>query len=605
MAPALGPELNPLPTIMGSLVAILVGNVLLYVYFGVTLMVIARKTNTRNAWLAWIPIGNIFLMCSAGRRPAWWVLLLLIPVVNLVVVAILWMSIAEVRGKAPWTGVLVLVPVVGLLVPAYLAAGRATTPDLAARPSVCPHCGTEAEEGDEFCGSCGEAVLASAAPRVPACSQCGAEVATGDEFCGACGAVLPRAARVPPPKPVWQLALAGTGMVVTIAALGGGLSWLTVARVGSYTPPEREAPALPKRMAGTMTEFPVDTDPVAPARPDSVVSKDFGGAEASAAETEVPGEWLPPGIEPESLPDRATAATCATYRPTPSRTAPSAGAAPDKPDTGEGAAVAEGTGEPDDWVCVTVLETPAGSTDEGREIATDVAAATGGERTRVRVKSPDGDVYSGTRIESPEVLVIVLDKQAADVVVIVYAPHPEMAPVAERLAANVGNGEGLYDYPEARGSIWTLPAEPPAGFVLQEVTCLTPYDLGLSAADVDAAIAEAEDAQVRRLLSRIRNLIPQRFVFARYADESSRDWQALICEYGSPRRAWLTWTFVRYALGASGMRPTPVLGVEGLYLDGEGGSIVLCQKGPYLAVLAGPADGTAERLTQLADALQM
>lgn len=93
----------------------------LYVYLALTLQTIARKTNTENGWLAWIPIVNVVLMCNIAKKPVWWIILCLIPLVNLVIFIILWMGIAEARNKPGWWGILLIVPIVGIIVPGYLA----------------------------------------------------------------------------------------------------------------------------------------------------------------------------------------------------------------------------------------------------------------------------------------------------------------------------------------------------------------------------------------------------------------------------------------------------------------------------------------------------
>jgi len=85
------------------------------------LQTIAAKTNTANAWLAWIPIANLILMLTVAKKPLWWLLLLLIPIVGLVVGIMVWMAIAEARGKPNWWGILMLVPVANFVVPGYLA----------------------------------------------------------------------------------------------------------------------------------------------------------------------------------------------------------------------------------------------------------------------------------------------------------------------------------------------------------------------------------------------------------------------------------------------------------------------------------------------------
>jgi len=92
-----------------------------YVYVALALMTIATKTNTPNGWLAWIPIANIILMLNIARKPIWWIILFLIPLVNIVMIIIVWMAVAEARHKPSWWGILMIVPGVNLIVPGYLA----------------------------------------------------------------------------------------------------------------------------------------------------------------------------------------------------------------------------------------------------------------------------------------------------------------------------------------------------------------------------------------------------------------------------------------------------------------------------------------------------
>ncbi|MGB6897825.1 MAG: DUF5684 domain-containing protein [Candidatus Acidiferrum sp.] len=64
---------------------------------------------------------NIILMLNVAKKPLWWILLFLIPLVNIVFIVIVWMAIAEARNKPNWWGVLTIVPVANLIVPGYLA----------------------------------------------------------------------------------------------------------------------------------------------------------------------------------------------------------------------------------------------------------------------------------------------------------------------------------------------------------------------------------------------------------------------------------------------------------------------------------------------------
>ncbi len=104
----------------------------LYIYFAIALMTIAKKTNTNNAWLAWIPIGNLFLMANIAK--VHWAFALgaiisfIIPVVGVFlgmgILIYMWWKIAEVRGFPSWTSLLLLIPVVNLVLIGVYAWGK-------------------------------------------------------------------------------------------------------------------------------------------------------------------------------------------------------------------------------------------------------------------------------------------------------------------------------------------------------------------------------------------------------------------------------------------------------------------------------------------------
>jgi len=120
---------NSMPPGAGGALALLAGMMVFiwifmlafYVYLALALQTIAKKTNTPNAWWAWIPIINVILMLNIAKKPIWWIILCLIPFVNIIIFIILWMGVAEARNKPSWWGILVIVPVVNLIVPGYLA----------------------------------------------------------------------------------------------------------------------------------------------------------------------------------------------------------------------------------------------------------------------------------------------------------------------------------------------------------------------------------------------------------------------------------------------------------------------------------------------------
>lgn len=543
-----GAEFNPLSSILGFIGILLAISFLLYLYFSILLMIIARKSSTPNAGLAWIPFVNLFLMCQIGRRPGWWVLLLLIPLVNLYFAALLWMSIAEMRGKPVWTGALMLAPILNLLTLAYLAGGPKTTPGTTSEPKSCASCGAVAAAADPFCGRCGRALPPAAIGRMP----------------------------------MSKMALVGALMVVLVMGTVGGAGWMAFGSAMAYTPPPRQAPEMPQRLAGTLKEFPVDSSGQTPARPGSVITQDFQPGGTKSNSQKLPPRWLPPGLDRDSLRSRANAMTSVSYRPQTSASAASTSGTRSKEKPGAS-----------NQVYVHVIDRAANQPDAGEEIAVNVTQATRGERGGVRVDSPGGDVYVGSRIRTSQIVVFVLDKQGSGIVIIIYAPSPDTQGVAERLATNVGNGQGLNDYPEVQSSIWTLPQRQPDDLVLKEMNTMTRDEVFAPEDQKSSGSRNSQEAQ--DMANGISFFIPERMTTARYSDGAQREWNALVCDFGSTRAAWNTWMLLRWTAGI-GMQSTTVLGEGALYLDSDGQRMLIFQKGPYLVFLGGPAAASQERL---------
>ena len=56
-------------------------------------------------WAVIIPIYNIYVLCKVAGRPGWWLLLMLIPLVNIVIAIILNIDIAKNFGKGVGFGI--------------------------------------------------------------------------------------------------------------------------------------------------------------------------------------------------------------------------------------------------------------------------------------------------------------------------------------------------------------------------------------------------------------------------------------------------------------------------------------------------------------------
>lgn len=93
-----------------------------YIYSAIALMAIAKKTKTKNGWLAFIPIANFYLITQMAGENGWWTLILLavfIPGIGgLAVFGVgvwfFWL-IAEKIKFPGWTSLLLLIPVVNLV----------------------------------------------------------------------------------------------------------------------------------------------------------------------------------------------------------------------------------------------------------------------------------------------------------------------------------------------------------------------------------------------------------------------------------------------------------------------------------------------------------
>ena len=430
------------------------------------------------------------------------------------------------------------------------------------KATVCPQCGAPAAPGEGFCRNCGKQLLAptmtAPPPAVPGFQP---------------PAYSAPATSAPPPKKRRSKFMMGClifiGLVVVALGVGGIYVW----RRTAYTPPVRTAPDIPQRAAGSMTEFPVDNDKTAPATPSSVQTESLGGATAKASSSST--TKLPPGIDKSKLSKGATTMTSATYKPKPKTPSSSS------------------TASTKDEVYICVLVAMPGQTGFVDELTSSVVQATSGQPSGVKVQSPKGATYIGSKIRSPQGNVYVLNKQGADTVILIYGADPSTQDVVDRLAQNVGNGEGLIDYPEVKESLWTLPATTPSDLTLQEISTL-------SGVQIENSIGSGGD-----LPSEMRPFIPERLTTARYTDSTQKEWLALNLQYESSFQAWRTWLLARSALGLGGGQTTTVREVDAVYLDQDGKRIMIFQKGPYLIFLSGPSGSSVDRFVALGNQIQV
>jgi len=354
------------------------------------------------------------------------------------------------------------------------------------------------------------------------------------------------------------------GLMFAGLVAGGGYVWYRT----SYTPPVRQAPAVPERAAGTLNEFPVDKN----TQPTTVETETLGGTSAKS-ETTSKTTKLPPGVTKSGLAKGATTMTSSTYKKIP-----------------VGSTTTTNTGG-DIYICV--LTAMPGQTGFVDGIATSVKTSTDGTMTSVTVQSPKGATYAGSHIVGSQGNVYVLGKQGSDIVIILYGPDPSVSASVDNLAKSVGNGEGLNDYPETKESLWTLPAQTPSELTLVQISTMT-------GAQIENQIGANGD-----LPSEFRPFIPDRLTAARYHDSSKQEWAVMNLQYGSSFQAWRTWLLARSALGLGGGSTTTVRDVDGAYLNQEGKRLMLFQKGPYLIFMSGPTSAPLDRFVALGNQIQV
>jgi|ERR1700730_15821016 hypothetical protein len=121
---------SPVSTIVGLLIALLV-------------IVAMWKVFTKAGqpgWASIIPIYNLYIWCKIVGRPWWWILLMLIPLVNFIIMIILCIDLAKSFGKGAGFGLgiaflgIIFLPILGFGSAQY--QGPAAGQGLAVRSQV-------------------------------------------------------------------------------------------------------------------------------------------------------------------------------------------------------------------------------------------------------------------------------------------------------------------------------------------------------------------------------------------------------------------------------------------------------------------------------------
>ena len=116
----------------------IVGILAMLIYLAIVIAVLAGwwkmfEKAGKPGWAAIIPIYNLIVTLEICGRPIWWILLMLIPCVNIVVLIIMWIDVAKSFGKSELYGIglaflgFIFIPILGFGSARYVgpaAAGR-------------------------------------------------------------------------------------------------------------------------------------------------------------------------------------------------------------------------------------------------------------------------------------------------------------------------------------------------------------------------------------------------------------------------------------------------------------------------------------------------
>jgi hypothetical protein len=77
----------------------------------------------KPGWAAIIPIYNVIVLLQIVGRPWWWLLLMLIPLVNLVILIIVYIDLAKSFGQGTLFGIGLIIPILNFILLLYLGFG--------------------------------------------------------------------------------------------------------------------------------------------------------------------------------------------------------------------------------------------------------------------------------------------------------------------------------------------------------------------------------------------------------------------------------------------------------------------------------------------------
>ncbi len=112
------------------------GLLIFHVVMAAALWKMAERTREEPRWFALVPFLNIALFLKIAKKPLWWLILFLIPLVNIITIVAATMALCVRFRVNKWWGLVSLISPFNLVLYLYLAYGTDEMPGESAMPNA-------------------------------------------------------------------------------------------------------------------------------------------------------------------------------------------------------------------------------------------------------------------------------------------------------------------------------------------------------------------------------------------------------------------------------------------------------------------------------------
>ena len=120
----------------GFLASLVLFGTILHLFLSFCFMRICQKAGTVPGLAVWIPGAQFVPLLRAARMSPWWWLLSVVPVVNLLVLAVWSFKLCEIRKQSKWVAFWLLQPLTSFFAVIYLAFTDDDSSDGSAQPAT-------------------------------------------------------------------------------------------------------------------------------------------------------------------------------------------------------------------------------------------------------------------------------------------------------------------------------------------------------------------------------------------------------------------------------------------------------------------------------------